>query len=73
MSMSRMTERHILIFDSVMDNCFHVHKSNGKILRFQENGRRLYFFDTVNRNKDDTVLINTVDESEIKMPALALT
>jgi hypothetical protein len=32
LSMSRTRERYRVTFDSVMDNCFCVHKSNGKIL-----------------------------------------
>ena len=63
LSMSRMREQYRVTFDSAMDNCFHVHKDDGKTLRFQEASRRLYYFDTVNRDEEGTMLINTVDES----------
>ena len=71
--MSRVRERYRVTFDSAMDNCFHVHKSDGKTLRSQEASRRLYYFDTVKRDEEVTMLINTVDENKSKLSALDLT
>ena len=59
--------------NSAMDNCFHVHKDYGKTLRFQEASRRLYYFGTMNRDEDDTMLITTVDINKSKLSALDLT
>ena len=73
LSMSRLRERYSVTFDSAMDNCFHVHKSDGKSLRFQEASRRLYYVDTMNRDKEGTMLINTVDKNKSKMSVLDLT
>ena len=42
LSLSRVRERYRVTFDSAMDNCFHVHKENGKLLKFKEATRRLY-------------------------------
>ena len=55
-----------------MDNCFHVHKDDGKTLQFQEASRRLYYFDTVNRDAEGTLLITTVDNTKSKLSALDL-
>ena len=60
MSMSRVREKYRVSFDSAMDNCFHVHKDDEKTLWFQEASRRLYYFDTVNRDEEGTMLITTV-------------
>ena len=50
LSMSRVRERYIVTFASAMDNCFRVYKSQRKTLQFQETSRRLYYFDTTNRD-----------------------
>ena len=50
--MSRVREKYRVTFDSAMDNCFHVHKDDGKTLRLQEASRRVYYFDTVNRDEE---------------------
>ena len=73
LSMSRVRERYKVSFESAVDNCFHVHKSDGKTLRYQEASRRLYYFDTVNRDEEGTMFINTIDENKNKMLALDLT
>ena len=70
LSLSRVRERYRVTFDSAMDNCFHVHKDNGKILRFQEASRRLYYFDTEDRDEEETMLITTVDNNKSKLSAL---
>ena len=67
LSLSRAREQYRITFDSAMDNCFHVHKDNGKILRFQEAGRRLYFFDTADRDEEETMLITIVDDNKSKL------
>ena len=71
--MSRVRKKYRVTFDSVMDNCFHMHKDDGKILRFQEGSGRLYYFDTVNRDEEGTLLITTVDNNKSKLSALDLT
>ena len=73
LSMSRVREKYRVTFDSAMDNCFHVHKDDWKILRCQEASRRLYYFDTVNRDEEGTMLITTVDNNKSKLSALDLT
>ena len=40
--MSRVREQYRVTFDSAMDNCFHVHKDDGKTLVFE-----LHEYDTV--------------------------
>jgi len=44
LSLSRVREKYRVTFDSAMDNCFHVHKGDNKILKFKEANRRLYIF-----------------------------
>ena len=48
LSLSRVKEKYRVTYDSALDNCFHVHKKTGKILKFKEADRRLYYFDTDN-------------------------
>ena len=69
LSLSRVKERYRVTFDSATDNCFHVHKDNGKILKFKEANRRLYFFDTANRDERETVLITTVADNKSNFSA----
>ena len=71
--MIRVREKYRVTFDSAMDICFHVHKDDGKPLWFQEASRRLYYFDTVNRDEEGTILITTVDNNKNKLSALDLT
>eukprot|EP00804_Cyclotella_cryptica_P027563 CCRYP_007501-RA/>CCRYP_007501-RA protein AED:0.35 eAED:-0.96 QI:0/-1/0/1/-1/1/1/0/333 len=66
LSLSRVKEKFRVTFDSATDNCFHVHKE-GKTIKFREAMRRLYYFDTVERHEDSTILINTVDENKSKL------
>ena len=73
MSMRREREKYRVTFDSAMDICFHVHKDDGKPLWFQEASRRLYYFDTVNRDDEGTILITTVDNNKSKLSVLDLT
>ena len=63
-----MKDKYRVIFDSATDNCFHVHKP-GRILKFREASRWLYYFDTLDREEDSTVLISTVDENKSKLSA----
>ena len=44
-----------------------------KNLRLQEASRRLYYFDTENRDEEGTMLITTVDNNKSKLSALDLT
>ena len=62
-----MRERYRATFDSAMDNCFHVHKENGKLSKFKEATRRLYYFDTVERDEEHNVLITTVEDNKSKL------
>jgi len=62
-------EKYRVTFDSALDNCFHVHKENGKILRFKEASRRLYYFDTKDRDETETLLITTVEGNKNKLSA----
>ena len=73
LSMGRVKEQYRVTFESAMDNCFHVHKYDEKSLRFQETSRRLYYFDTVNRDEDGTMFITTVYNNKSKLSALDLT
>ena len=70
--MSRVREQHRVTFDNAMDNCFHMHKDDGKTLRFQEASRRLYYFDTVNRGEEGTILVSTVDNNKSRLSVLDL-
>ena len=59
----------LVTFDSATDNCFRVHKNNGKILKFQEATKRLYYFDTVDREVEEVMLITTVNDNKSKISA----
>ena len=72
LSLSRVRKRFRVTFDSAMDKCFHVHKA-GKVLRFQEASRRLYYFDIADRDEEGTMLITTVDNNKCNFSALDLT
>ena len=41
-----------------------MHKNNGKILKFQEATKRLYYFDTVEREVEEVMLITTVNDNK---------
>ena len=69
LSLSRVKEKYRVTFDSALDNCFHVHKENGKILHFKEASRRLYYFDTEDRDETETLLITTVEGNKNKLSA----
>ena len=69
LSLSRVKEKCRVTFDSALDNCFHVHKENGKILKFKEANRRLYYFDTKDRDEVGTMLITTVEGNKSKLSA----
>ena len=69
LSLSRVKERYRVTFDSAMDNSFHVHKDDGKILKFREACRRLYYFDTDEREEEAHMLITTVDDNKNKLSA----
>ena len=63
-----MKEKFRVTYDSAADNAFHVHKPD-KLLIFKKATRRLYYYDTADRNKESTVLIQTVDENKSKFSA----
>ena len=69
LSLSRVKEKYRVTFDSALDNCFHVHKDNGKILTFKEASRRLYYFDTKDKEETETLLITTVEGNKNKLSA----
>lgn len=69
LSLSRVRERYRVTIDSAMDNCFHVHKDGEKIMKFKEASRRLYYFDTVDREESGTMLITTVENNKSKLSA----
>merc|ERR1712194_84399 len=69
LSLSRVKDKYRVTFDSATDNCFRVHKDNGKILKFQEATKRLYYFDTVDRDVEETMLITTVDDNKNQVSA----
>ncbi len=69
LSLSRVKERYRVTFDSAMDNCFHVHKDGKKIMKFKEATRRLYYFDTADRDETGTMLITTVENNKSKLSA----
>ena len=69
LSLSRVKDRFRVTFDSATDNCFRVHKDNGKILKFREATRRLYYFDTEDRDVEETMLITTVDNNKSRLSA----
>ena len=69
LSLSRVKDKYRVTFDSATDNCFRVHKDNGKILKFQEAPKRLYSFDTVDRDVEETMLITTVDDNKSQVSA----
>ena len=59
LSLSQVKEKFRVTYDSLADNAFHVHKPD-KILIFKEATRRLNYYDTADKNKESTVLIQTV-------------
>ena len=67
LSLSRVKEKYRVTFDSALDNRFNVHKENGKILHFKEASRRLYYFDTKDRDETETLLITTVEGNKNKL------
>ena len=69
LSLSRVKERFRVTFDSAMDNSFHVHKDDGRILKFKEATRRLYYFDTAERDEEAHMLITTVEDNKNKLSA----
>ena len=69
LSLSRVKDRFRVTFDSATDNCFRVHKDNEKILKFREATRRLYYFDTADRDEEETMLITTVDNNKSRLSA----
>jgi hypothetical protein len=75
LSLSRVKDKFRVTYDSTIDNVFHVHKHD-KILKFREATRRLYYFDTCNRDEEwdmevigGTTLINTVEENASQLSA----
>ena len=44
-------------------------KDNGEILKFHEATRRLYYFDTDDRDEEGTMLITTVDDNKNRFSA----
>eukprot|EP00804_Cyclotella_cryptica_P022012 CCRYP_000938-RA/>CCRYP_000938-RA protein AED:0.35 eAED:-0.94 QI:0/0/0/0.5/1/1/2/0/366 len=72
LSLSRVKEKFRVTYDSTTNNCFHVHKPE-TILKFREAARRLYYFDTANRDEESTLLVTTVDENKSKFSAYDLT
>ena len=66
---SRVKDKYSVTFDSATDNCFRLHKDNGKLLKFQEATKRLYCFDTVDRDAEETMLVTTVDDNKGKLSA----
>ena len=58
-------------FDSATDNCFRVHTDNGRILKFQEASKTLYYFDTSDHEVEKTILITAVDDNKSKLSAHA--
>jgi len=69
LSLSRVKDRYRVTFDSATDNCFRVHKDNGKTLKFLEATRRLYYFDTVNREVEESMFITTVANNKNRLSA----
>ncbi len=69
LSLSRVKERYRITYDSALDNCFHIHKGNKKIMRFKEASRRLYYFDTADRDEVGNMLITTVENNKSKFSA----
>ena len=65
LSVIRVSEKYRVTFDSAVDKCFHVRKDDGKALWFQGARRRLYYFDTVTRDEEGTMIINTVDNKKV--------
>ena len=46
-----------------------MHKDDKKILKFKEATRRLYYFDTADRNETGNMLITTVENNKSKLSA----
>ena len=65
LSLSRVKEKFRVTYDSATDNAFLVHKE-GRVLKFQEATRRLYFFDTATKDDESTMLVTTVDDNMSK-------
>ena len=65
--LSRVKDKYRVTFDSATDNCFRVHKDNGKIFKFQEATKILYHFDTTDREVEETMLITTVAYNKSKL------
>ena len=69
LSLSRVKDKFRITYDSALDNTFHVHKDNGVILNFKEATRRLFYFDTADRDDEGTVLVNTVEDNASQFSA----
>lgn len=63
LSLSRVSKKYRVTFDSTNGNVFIVHKENGKSHHFKQSERGLYFMNTV---KQATALVTTVDGKKSK-------
>ena len=65
LSLSRVKEKFRVTFDSAADNAFHVHKPEKTII-FKEASRRLYYFDTADREEYAEIMVTTVAGNKSK-------
>jgi Zinc knuckle len=63
LSLSRVSKKYRVTFDSSNGNEFTIHKEDGSFHRFKQSARGLYFMDTT---KKATTLITTVDDKKSK-------
>ena len=71
LSLSRVKDKYRVTYDSHKDNIFHVHKLDGKVLKFSESTKRLYHFDVNNRDEyqQDTMLVTSVEKNKSRFSA----
>ena len=62
-SLSHVKEKFRVTFNCASDNSFHVYKPDETLI-FHEATRRLYYFDTVERDEELSIFITTVNENK---------
>ena len=64
LSLSRVKDKHRVTVYSATDNCVRVHNDKHEISKFKEATKRLYYFDTVDRDVEETMLITTIEDNK---------
>ena len=65
LSLSRVAKKFRVTYNSGNENIFHVHVKNGKVRSFRPSPKGLYY-SNISRQKNATVLVNTVEHNKNK-------